>query len=302
MNDQWRNIALETRAVDLGAETIGSLRFRGGLALSSSDPDFGGVSGLEALEDGRLIAVTDAGKWVEAHVRLDQQGALIGLDEARIALLRDESGAPFASKEAGDAEGLAQLPDGRFAVSFEQTHTIRLYDLNRDGPFGAAAPGPTLGDTDDLPNNAGLEALAADAEGRLLVGAEQEGLLWLAPLQAAAPTPPISRYPLDFGYALVSLDRLPDGDFIALERFYAPVIGARIRVTRLSAESLGSANGGARKTELGFLAPPLVLDNFEGAAVTRLPNGEVRLYIVSDDNFSAQQRTLLFAFDLVVSE
>jgi hypothetical protein len=41
------------------------------------------------------------------------------------------------------------------------------------------------------------------------------------------------------------------------------------------------------------------MDNFEGVAARRMPDGRVRLYIVSDDNFSASQRTLLMIFDVV---
>lgn len=298
MDDQWRNIEVEARPLALGAEAIGSLRFRGGLALYSSEPAFGGLSGLEVLDDNRLIAVTDTGLWFEARLELDADGGLSGLDAPRIAFLRDEHGEPFATKQAGDSEGLTQMPDGRFAVSFEQDQVIRFYDLNRDGPFGAAAPGPRLIESERLPPNAGLEALAVDGEGALIVGAEQAGTLWRAPV-AGASVSPQSQYPLDLGYALVSLDRLPDGDFIALERFYAPVIGARLRISRLSASSLDAAGMQARKSELAFIAPPLAIDNFEAASVARMPNGDTRLYILSDDNFSDQQRTLLFAFDLV---
>ena len=54
----------------------------------------------------------------------------------------------------------------------------------------------------------------------------------------------------------------------------------------------------------GSLGPVLIelklpgtTDNFEGiAAETR--NGRTRLYILSDDNFSPMQRTLLLAFDV----
>jgi hypothetical protein len=40
------------------------------------------------------------------------------------------------------------------------------------------------------------------------------------------------------------------------------------------------------------------IDNFEGLAVERRPDGAVRIYIVSDDNFSSSQRTLLMVFEL----
>ena len=42
----------------------------------------------------------------------------------------------------------------------------------------------------------------------------------------------------------------------------------------------------------------LTIDNFEGIAAKELPDGRVRLFIVSDDNFSASQRTLLMVFDV----
>jgi len=39
------------------------------------------------------------------------------------------------------------------------------------------------------------------------------------------------------------------------------------------------------------------VDNFEGIAVVPRATGGIRLYIVSDDNASASQRTYLLAFD-----
>ena len=48
---------------------------------------------------------------------------------------------------------------------------------------------------------------------------------------------------------------------------------------------------------VSFTAPATV-DNFEGIAAVRRADGGVRLYILSDDNFNARQRTLLLAFDV----
>ncbi|HRK64481.1 MAG TPA: hypothetical protein PLN53_08815, partial [Terricaulis sp.] len=104
----------------------------------------------------------------------------------------------------------------------------------------------------------------------------------------------IARYRPARGFSLTSLDRLPEGGFVALERFYAPIIGARARILVLPQTLSGEARGAL----LGELAPPLPLDNFEGIAAVRM--GETtRLYILSDDNFEARQRTLLYAFDIV---
>jgi len=302
--EQWRAVDITVTPAEIGAETVGRLRFRGGVAIDSDSYLFGGLSGLEVLDDGRLIAVSDNGVWFDAHIELDATGALVGVSGMRTAMMRDEQGVEFPSKATGDSEGLTQLPDGRFAVSFEQTHLIRIYDLNRDGPFGAAQMGPRLEGVARLPANVGLEALAATADGAILAGAEggeaETTPLWVAPLDAATPVPARIGYPPRRGFSLTSLDRSPDGGFVALERFYAPVIGARARITRFPEASL-NARGEAlpELEELALLAPPLLIDNFEGVAAVRAPNGATRIYIVSDDNFSDRQRTLLYAFDVI---
>jgi hypothetical protein len=299
--DQWRAVPVTVTVVAFPGDVTGRLRFRGGVHLASDRPgDFGGWSGIEVLDDGSLLAITDGGEWFEGRLQFNDAGDLVGVADTRGALMRDESGEPFPTKAAGDAEGLTQLPDGRFAVSFEQTQTIRIYELNRDGPFGAAAAGPVLAETQALPPNAGLEALAAMVNGALLVGAEGGGgptPLWVAYEGAREPAPVRARYRPREGYSLTALDRLPDGDFVALERFYAPIIGARARVVRFPASAL---DGDVVAVDvLAELAPPAPVDNFEGIAAVRLGNGVTRLYIASDDNFSERQRTLLFAFDLV---
>ena len=45
------------------------------------------------------------------------------------------------------------------------------------------------------------------------------------------------------------------------------------------------------------MSKPLTVDNFEGVDFVPRPGGAYRVYILSDDNFSASQRTLLLAFD-----
>ncbi len=133
-----------------GAEHPGGIRrcargaagyFAAGSSCGRHDASFGGLSGFEVLEDGRFVARATQANGLMASLVLDANGNLTGVANVRTALMRDERGQPFESKDAGDAEDLTQLPDGRFAVSFEQTQSIRIYDLNRDGPFGAASRG-----------------------------------------------------------------------------------------------------------------------------------------------------------------
>lgn len=301
--EQWRGLNVTVAPVDFGTETVGRLRYRGGVELSSPQSEFGGLSGMEVLEDGRLVAISDNGDWFEAALVLNDAGDLVGTRDWRTAFMRDEDGEPFPDKEAGDSEDLAQLTDGRFAVSFEQTQSIRIYDLNRDGPFGPAARGPQLDDIRDLPDNNGLEALTSSGEGELIVGSEGDGTsharIWRARLDARTPVAPSAEYRLEPGYSLTSLDRLPDGSYVALERFFAPVIGARARITHFNFDADGAI---ANVELLATIAPPMPVDNFEAISAVRGADGATRLYIVSDDNFSRRQRTLLLAFDLIDAE
>ena len=49
---------------------------------------------------------------------------------------------------------------------------------------------------------------------------------------------------------------------------------------------------------LAVLAPPLTVDNMEAIAARKNEAGETILYLMSDDNFSSDQRTLLMMFRL----
>ena len=80
----------------------------------------------------------------------------------------------------------------------------------------------------------------------------------------------------------------------SLRRDYNPILG-----NRLTVEAEYSDAGGSSRRSLFTLATPMNVDNFEGLTVETLPDATHRLWIVSDNNFSDRQRTLLYAFDLV---
>ena len=67
---------------------------------------------------------------------------------------------------------------------------------------------------------------------------------------------------------------------------------------RVVAPAAIRAGGEMAGEELAEWSPPLTSDNFEGIAVRRNDSGETLIYIVSDDNFSPLQRTLLLMFAL----
>ncbi|MET0182811.1 MAG: esterase-like activity of phytase family protein [Caulobacterales bacterium] len=291
----WRAIEVTASPAPLGAESVGQLRFLGGIELRSPSEMFGGISDIAVRPDGSFVAITDASVFIKGTLALDDHFAPTGVSDVEIAEMRDEDGRFFEYKALGDSEGLQLLPDGRALVSFEHHQVLRYYDL--DHPEAASERGPTLQGASELPQNGGLEALAMFEDGRFLIGGEDTGTIWVADPNAEEDVPPQSRLNLPEGYGLVDFDRLPDGDFVALLRFYSPTIGVRIKVLRLSAGSLFAANGTARTSEIAHLQAPLALDNFEGVSAVQ-HDGRIVLYLASDDNFNARQRTLIYAFEL----
>ncbi len=98
------------------------------------------------------------------------------------------------------------------------------------------------------------------------------------------------------GFAPTAACALPGGEILVLERFYTPAEGVKARLTLIPA---GEPAAGARlrPRELALLEPPFPVDNLEAMAARR--EGERTLvYLLSDDNYSPLQRTLLLCFAL----
>src|SRR6188768_29682 len=56
-------------AAERGNRRVGSLQYRGGLVLTSSDRDFGGLSSIRMQNAGEtFVSVTDRGNWVTGRV------------------------------------------------------------------------------------------------------------------------------------------------------------------------------------------------------------------------------------------
>jgi hypothetical protein len=90
----------------------------------------------------------------------------------------------------------------------------------------------------------------------------------------------------DFG--LVAIDRLPGSRTAYLLRAFDAERGNRIILRIVRSTTLVAHIDMAR---------PMTVDNFEGLAAVPRADGRIRFYMMSDDNASASQRTLLLAFD-----
>ena len=282
---------------NLNRNTVGGLRYRGGLILTSADGSFGGLSALSVSPDGtRLVALSDTGLWFTAALRYDRRGDLAGIGAADLGLLEGADGRPLSGKIERDAESMATGADGELVVAFERHHRLVRY-------AGAGGKPELLVPPMELnlaPANGGIEALTRLEDGRLVVLSEafqtEGGVVGWVGTDGAWD---LFTYETDGGFAPTGATTLPGGDVVVVERNYTALTGTvKVRLRRVGASAFkaGARVGG---TLIAELAPPMTVDNFEGVSAHRDADGKTRVTLVSDDNFSRRQRTLLMMFELV---
>lgn len=288
----WIAAEAEVRPIGLGvpggAMLADGVRFAGGVQLVlEEDSPLHSLSDFKLVDEDDFVSVTDAGDLVRGRLRLDGAGRLEGVESLRYRRLTLMDGSPIVDKTDGDAEGLFLGADGVVAVAFERRHRLWSY-----GPLAAIADRPTQLAIPDFPFalNDGLEAVSVRAGGWRAAG-ESGGVWDCAPsgcrMVVAPPAEPLP----DSEYRITGMDRDPGGDgYWVVERRFRPPVDARGRIRRMAAD-------GTLGPVLVELSLPSTIDNFEGIAAVRQGDG-VRLYILSDDNSNARQRTLLLAFDV----
>ena len=292
-------VIIEARRVPLDVaaperDTVGRLRYRGGLAVRSADERFGGLSGLLVRPDGGgITAVSDNGYWIGANLIYDEEGNLADIADATITPMLAPDGRPLRSGSERDAEALARAPGGGVIVAFERAH--RLWRYSQPGEVPEPIDGPA--DLGEQPSNQGVEALTTLADGRLLAISEglktQGGVVgWLRDGDGRWDR---LTWASRGGFQPTGATILPDGDVLVLERRWLPV-GARFRRIAATAIAPGAILDG---TEIARLEGSLTTDNMEGIDARGAADGRTLVYVVSDDNYGGLQATLLMLFELV---
>ena len=288
--DGWSPVSASTRTVGLGmpgAAVLGKgVHYAGGVTvLAGADSPLHSLSDLKLTGDGGFIAVSDVGDLARGRLALDARGRLIGLEGLSVRRLTLTDGAPISQKTEGDAEGLAITAGGDLLVSFERDHRIWNY-----GPLTALQT-PKAVRRPDFPftENDGMEGLVASGDGWRVAG-ESGGVWDCSAVRCAVVTPPPERPLTDADYRITGMDRDPAGGWFVVQRSYRAPIDVRARVRRM-------AQDGTLGPVLVELKLPGTTDNFEGIAAER-HGDRTRLYILSDDNFNAVQRTMMLAFDI----
>lgn len=282
---------------------FGRLEFRGGLVLTSDDRNFGGISAIHVAPDGAgLIGVTDQGSWLSGRI-VYRDGRPAGIADARLAPLLGANGKPLAARGWYDAEALA-VRDGQIYVGIERVERIVRFDHRRHGLRARGAPIPVPADFKSFPNNKGLECLAAPAD-----GAPHAGQLIAIAERSLDDAGNHRGFRLDGrdtvrftvrrsdDYDVTDCTILPPGDLLLLERHFSMFRGVAMRIRRIPLNAMRDgalADGPALiEADLGFQ-----IDNMEAIGLHRNAGGETIVTLMSDDNFSPIQRTLLLQFAL----
>jgi hypothetical protein len=306
-------LAVEARSIpsfdtrDPSRTRFGSLQYRSGLILTSSHRDFGGLSALRLDAKGEgFIALSDKANWFTGKITYNGD-AMIGLRDVETAPMLGSDGKPLAARGWYDTESLAM--DGATAyVGLERVHQIVRFDFGRDGVLarGDAIPQPV--GMRKLPNNGSLEALVfvrkeafktSPLSGMLLAISERglDGagniLAWII----GGKSPATFTVRRTKNYDISDATLLSSGDLLLLERKFSLFGDTGVRIRRIPLASIAPdvlVDGPTIfEADLGY-----EIDNFEGIDNHVTPEGDTVLTLVSDNNFSMLQRTLLMQFVL----
>ncbi len=286
----------------------GALQFRSGLVLTSPFRQFGGLSALRLDENGeRFLACSDRAHWFAG--RLVYQGKeLTGVADVTSAPMQGPDGLKITARGWFDTESLA-LDGGSAYVGLERVNRILRFNMADGGLLARGQIVTVPSHVAALPFNRGLESLVFVPRTHSGAGQTLAGTLIAISERALDTDRNIRAFLIggatsgelsirrrdDFDISDATL--LPSGSLLLLERRFSLLSGVGIRIRRIP---LALVEPGALldgdvifDVDLGY-----EIDNMEGIDF-HIANGEPVLTLISDDNFSMIQRTLLLQFTLV---
>lgn len=283
---------------------FGMLDFRGGLVLTSPFREFGGISAINMAADGAsFLAVNDRSWWLRGRITYSGTRPT-GIAGAEMAPMLGPDGRTLRARGWYDTEAMAR--DGNTVyVGIERVHRILRFDFGKDGLLARGRPIEVPAAFRAFPSNGSIESLAfvprgsGPLGGTLIAIAERgrdrngDHLAFL--IGGPRPGQFTIKRKDDFDVSDAAI--LPSGDLVILERKFGWTTGLYIRLRRLAIAAIAP---GALVDGPVLLEADLgqQIDNMEGLGVHRA-GGATVLTLISDDNFSVLQRTMLLQFSLV---
>jgi hypothetical protein len=283
---------------------FGSLEYRSGLILTSRFRGFGGLSGLRLDAKGeRFISISDKGSWFTGRI-LYRGREMTGLDDVEAAPMLGPDGRPITGRGWFDSESIA-LDGPLVYIGLERVNQVLRFDFSKGFTRSRGEVVPLPAAARKLPYNKGLEALVMVPKGLPLAGTliaiSERGLDRdgnLIAFLVGGPTPGQFSVRRTNNFDISDAVLLPSGELLVLERKFSWLAGVGIRIRRIALKSVapGAVVDGPSifDADLGH-----EIDNMEGIDAHVTPEGDTVLTMVSDDNFSMIQRTLLLQFTLV---
>jgi hypothetical protein len=270
---------------------LGAFALEGAWSLTSPYSGFGGYSALVPLPGGRLMAISDNAR----SFTFSPPGAPQAPPESGEVL-------PGAgrSKFDRDVESATRDPaTGTIWLGREYVNAISRHDAAFQRHVSTRPPAMR-----NWGSNSGPEALARLADGRFIVLAEE----FTGPFESRRhrallfPRDPLlGGRPVRFTFegsaefSPTDMAQLPDGRVLILMRRPVWSLPLRFAGRLMIADPAAIRLGGVwRGTEVAKLSSTLPVDNFEGMAVEPRPDGRVTVWLISDANSAATQRTLLW--------
>lgn len=288
-SDDRPNLTLERLTLDPTCCRLGPLRLEAAWQLTSRHSAFGGYSALLTEPQGRLLAFSDRGYYLEVSkpdgpARPPRFGVTLS-DRRQL-------------KNNRDVESATREPQtGRIWLALEGRNAIARHDADlRREAFREER------DWKGWSNNAGAEAMVRLTDGRFVVLCECRtswlGVQHPAFLYAGDPTSGIKGQAFTFegggGYRPTDMAELPDGRVLILARRLLWPMPARFAIKVLIADPAEIRPGQVwNAKDLGELSGGWPVDNYEGLAIERQADGSLIAWIISDENGAASQRVLL---------
>jgi len=289
--------ALPLPSQDRMAAQLGVFHLEQAWHLRSRTHRFGSFSALLMRPDGEMLALSDSGNFLRFRAPGEsQQHSKIG----RLPLSDGDS------KEDRDVESATEDGSGTIWLGLEGLNAI--YRLNPAFHVERRVRPESMR---DWGVNTGPEAMARLADGRFVLLREGfEG--WSDRLHPAVtfagdPTenPTGQRFLFDgpTGFSPTDMAQMPDGRLLILMRSLIWPMPQRF-AGRIAIGDPRTIRPGQpwRVTEVARLSSDLPIDNFEGLAIVPRVDGRLTVWLISDDNYSPLQRTLLWKMSVDPAE
>jgi len=303
------SIAVNARPVaafdlrDRSRTRFGALQFRSGLILTSPFRGFGGLSSLRLDPKGeQFISASDRGIWFTGRI-VYRDKEMTGLADVEAAPMLGPDGKPITARGWFDTESIA-LDGPLVYVGLERVNKIMRFDFSNGftRAHGEEVDAPPA--IRKLPFNRGLEAMVVVPRdkplGGTLIAISERGLdadKNITAFLIGGPSPGQFAIRRTDNFDISDVCLLPSGDLLVLERKFSLTGGVGIRIRRIALKSVAP---GALVDGPSVFGADLgqEIDNFEGLDAFEDAEGNTVLTLVSDDNFSLIQRTLLMQFTL----